>query len=61
MTKLAYTVSETAELLSIGRDTVYDLLYTKRLKSVKIGRRRVVSHSAIVEFLNEEATEGIAT
>lgn len=61
MTKLAYTVSETAELLSIGRDAVYDLLYIKRLKSVKIGRRRVVSHSAIVEFLNEEATEGIAT
>ena len=60
MTKLAYTVNETAELLSIGRDAVYDLLYTRRLKSVKIGRRRVVSHSAIVEFLNEEATEGIA-
>lgn len=61
MTKLAYTVNETAELLSIGRDVVYDLLYTRRLKSVKIGRRRVVSHSAIVDFLNEEATEGIAT
>lgn len=39
--------------LCIGRTTAFDLIGTRRLRSVKVGRRRLVSESALVEFIEE--------
>ncbi len=35
-----YTVEQVAEILQVGRDRVYMLLRTGRLRSIKIGQRR---------------------
>jgi excisionase family DNA binding protein len=48
--KLAYTVEETAELLSLSRAHIYRLLDQKELNSIQIGRSRRITHSQLQEF-----------
>ncbi|HEX5997435.1 MAG TPA: helix-turn-helix domain-containing protein [Jiangellales bacterium] len=43
---------EAAAMLSVSRDTVYVLLRSGRLRSVKVGRARLIPVSAIEEFLS---------
>jgi excisionase family DNA binding protein len=42
MEKLLLTVREAADVLSVSRSRVYELLYAEQLDSVKIGRARRV-------------------
>ena len=49
--KLAYTVLEAAELLSLSRAHVYRLIEIGELGSVKIGKSRRVSAEQLVAFL----------
>lgn len=37
--------------LGVGRSKVFDLISSGQLRSVKIGRRRLVSEAALVEFI----------
>jgi excisionase family DNA binding protein len=39
--------------LSIGRSMAFELISCGRLRSVKVGRRRLVSEAALVEFIEE--------
>ena len=39
------------ERLRIGRSTAFELIGTQQLRSVKVGRRRLVSETALVEFI----------
>jgi excisionase family DNA binding protein len=48
-------VEEAARLLGIGRSTTYDLIRTGRLRSVKIGKRRLVPAAAIDEAIERFA------
>lgn len=43
--------AEAAELLGVCRDTVYVLMRSGRLRSVKAGRARLIPVSAIEDFL----------
>jgi len=45
------TVEELMERLRIGRSTAFELIGTRRLRSIKVGRRRLVSEAALVEFI----------
>jgi excisionase family DNA binding protein len=47
MEKLLLTPEEAAELLSVGRTTVYDLIRLGALPSVKIGKARRVPAAAV--------------
>jgi len=38
--------------LGVGRSTVFALLASGQLRSVKVGRRRLVPEAAIVEFID---------
>jgi excisionase family DNA binding protein len=49
--KLAYTVEETAEMLSLSRAHIYRLLDQKQLNSIQVGRSRRIMHSQLEEFL----------
>jgi excisionase family DNA binding protein len=49
MEKLLVSVQEAAEALGIGQCAVYDLIRTNRLRSVKIGSRRLVPVDALAE------------
>ncbi|MCV7267757.1 helix-turn-helix domain-containing protein [Mycolicibacterium doricum] len=46
------------ERLGVGRSTVFALMASGALRSCKVGRRRLVPESAIVEFIEnlEQAT-----
>jgi excisionase family DNA binding protein len=49
--KLLISVPEAAARLSIGRPALYDLIRTNRLRTVKIGRRRLVSPAALLDAI----------
>lgn len=46
-----HTVEEVMERLRVGRSTAFGLIASRQLRSVKVGRRRLVSEAAIVEFI----------
>lgn len=49
--KLAYTVEEAAELLSLSRAHVYRLIELQDLGSIKLGRNRRVTAQQLQDFL----------
>lgn len=51
LTKLAYSVEEAAELLSLSRAHVYRLLDVQELGSITIGRSRRITASQLEEFI----------
>jgi excisionase family DNA binding protein len=51
MEQALLTIQEAAEILSLGRSKVYELVSTGRLPSVSIGRARRVPVEAITEFV----------
>lgn len=50
--KLLYTINQAAEALCVGRSTIYELINTGELPSVKIGTRRLVARSDVTSFVN---------
>jgi excisionase family DNA binding protein len=50
--------------LHVGRSKVFELIATGQLRSVKVGRRRLISDAAIEEFIarieSEHSTGGAA-
>jgi excisionase family DNA binding protein len=51
-------VEEAAQLLGIGRSLAYDLIRSGQLRSIKIGRRRLVPLDAIAEAIAEFGNAG---
>ncbi|QFG27603.1 helix-turn-helix domain-containing protein [Actinomadura sp. WMMB 499] len=47
----AYTVEQVAEMLQIGRDKVFMLIRTGRLRSIKIGRLRRITERQLADFI----------
>jgi excisionase family DNA binding protein len=52
--RLAYSPEEAADLLSISRELVHDLLRTGQLRSVKAGHRRLIGKHHLQAFLGCE-------
>lgn len=50
MTRL-HPVEATMERLALGKSTVYALIRSGELRSVKVGKRRLIPESAIAEFI----------
>ena len=48
-----HNIKSTELRLSISRTQVFKLIASGRLRSVKIGNRRLVPEQAIVDFINE--------
>jgi excisionase family DNA binding protein len=46
-----FSITEAAELLAIGRTLTYDLIGQGQLRSIRVGRRRLVPQSAIDELV----------
>jgi len=55
LTRLTYTVPETANLLGIGRNQAYEAVRTKQLPSIRIGNRLLVPRAALDRLLAGEA------
>ena len=60
MEKLLYRPKEAANALGIGRDKLYDLMRSGRLRSVKDGGARFITAEALADYvamLETEASE----
>lgn len=57
MPDLVLTVDEAAERLRVSRWTLYNLIRSNQLRTVKIGRRRLVPVDALAEYLNQLVEE----
>ena len=51
---------DVARRLQLGRTTVYDLIRSGRLRSVKVGACRRVTPAALAEFVTQLSAEGEA-
>lgn len=60
MEKLAYSVEDVADLLSVGRSKVVQLVSTGELPSVKLGGRRLVTRRDLDEFVEGLRTASIS-
>lgn len=47
-----HDIESVMERVNLGRSTVFSLLASGQLRSVKVGRRRLIPESAIVDFIN---------
>ncbi len=57
-TKLIFTAEETAKLLGIGMNKIYELLIGGEIPSKRIGRKYLISKIALEKWLNEKTLKG---
>jgi excisionase family DNA binding protein len=48
---LLYEVDEAAQALRLSRTRIYELIRSKRLRTVKLGRRRLIPVTALTEYV----------
>lgn len=53
--KLAYGIDEAVKASGLGRSFLYEQIASGELKSVKIGKRRLILHDELVRFLSGAA------
>ncbi len=49
--RVALSVQEVATKLGVSRDLINDAIRLQRLRSIKLGRRRIIPLDALEEFL----------
>lgn len=54
MEPIATSVNGAAKALSIGRTTVYELINSGKLETVKLGRRTLIKTASIRALINPE-------
>jgi len=53
MDRLAYSISETARTLSIGRTSIYAMIADGKLEAFKLGRRTLIRAESIRRLVSE--------
>jgi excisionase family DNA binding protein len=53
MEKLLYRPKEAAQLLGVGRATLYDLMHAGKIRSVKDGGKRFITLDALREYVRQ--------
>ncbi len=54
---MALSVEEAAEALGLGRTKIFELVSGGQLRSIKVGRRRLVPVSALEQFVSQRLIE----
>jgi excisionase family DNA binding protein len=54
-----YTVGDVEQRLKLSRAKVYDLIRTRQLRSITIGRSRRIPHQALTDYLHTRTLEGL--
>jgi excisionase family DNA binding protein len=49
---LLHDIPEAGRLLHCGRTTVYELIRGGQLRTIKVGRRTLIPHSSLLEFID---------
>ena len=55
--RLAYSIDEAARLTGLSRDLLYDQMRAGNLAYVKVGRRRLITHHHLQQFLGIAPSE----
>jgi excisionase family DNA binding protein len=50
--RLVYTVDEAASALCLSRAGIYELIRSEQVRSIKVGRRRLVPVNALREYID---------
>ena len=50
---ILHSIKSTAEILGIGRSSVYGLIASKKIKAIKIGRRTLITDQSIQHLVDE--------
>ena len=61
MTNRLYDIKEGQELLRIGKTTLYEKIRSGELKSVTVGRRRLLPETEINAFIERRLAEQTAS
>jgi excisionase family DNA binding protein len=56
-THLLLSVEEAADVLGLGRTRAYELVMARKIQSVKVGRRRLVVRSSLLDFVHTLLSE----
>jgi excisionase family DNA binding protein len=56
-THLLLSVEEAADVLGLGRTRAYELVMARKIQSVKVGRRRLVVRSSLLDFVQTLLSE----
>jgi excisionase family DNA binding protein len=51
MDRLLHTIPDAQEQLGIGRSTVYELIASDVIQTVKIGRRTLIAHDELQRYV----------
>ena len=60
LTPLLLRVGEAGQRLNLGRSVMYELIRSGRLRSVKVGRLRLIPTTALTEFVEGLEKDGAA-
>lgn len=50
--RLTYNVAEAARALGIGRNTAYELVHSRKLRAIWVGRRIIIPRRSVEDFLD---------
>lgn len=50
--KMIYTVKEVSEILGINKNSVYNLIHSGVIKTMKLGRQKI-TYKSLIEFLEK--------
>jgi excisionase family DNA binding protein len=53
--KVAYSIAEFCQLVSLGRSRVFEEIRGKRLRILKVGRRTIIPATEVMAWLNRLA------
>ena len=51
---IVYSVKDLCELLNISHNTAYMLVRSNQIKNIKLGRRYLIPHAAVDEYLKTD-------
>ena len=50
---LAYSIDQALQVFPVGRTKLFELLNTGSIRSFKVGSRRLIPASALIDFIEE--------
>ena len=60
MTRLLHPIPDAAQVLGIGRSTLYELIADKKISTIKIGRRTLISQDELERYVRTLTAESEA-
>jgi excisionase family DNA binding protein len=58
--RLLYGIPEAADLLSLGRSSMYRMVLDRRVRTVRLGGRRLIPHSELLRLVDQLMAEAEA-